>query len=384
MKKIAAKSVTEGHPDKVCDQLSDSLLDAYLEKDPNAKVALECMISKNLLLVSGEVSSKETINYEEVIREKLLKIGYDDVNKGFDAKKCMIEVNVRTQSPDISIGIKKDNGQIGAGDQGTVYGYATSETPDLVPMPIYLANKLAKVINNYRHENKLPYLRPDEKTQVVILYDKNDTPIGIDSITLSVQHDPLVSEAQLRDDLFKMVIQRNINQLLLKNTKILINLTGRFVIGGPEADTGVTGRKLLVDTYGCGFPHGCGAFSGKDPTKVDRSAAYMARFVAKNIVASKLAAKCLISLTYVIGLEKPVNISLNTFGTEKISLGLLREFICRIFDFSPREIISVLHLKQPIYSSTAVYGHFKDGYNYPWESTKIAELLKILIKVDRI
>ncbi|AUJ32719.1 MAG: methionine adenosyltransferase [Liquorilactobacillus nagelii] len=384
MKKIAAESVTEGHPDKVCDQLSDSLLDAYLEKDSNAKVALECMISKNLLLVSGEVSSRDTINYEKVIREKLLKIGYDNVNKGFDARKCIIEVNVRKQSPDISIGVKKDNGQIGAGDQGTVYGYATSETPNFIPMPIYLANKLAKVIDDYRHRNELPYLRPDGKTQVVILYDKNNVPIGIDSITLSVQHDPLVSEDRLREDLFNMVIKRNIAHSLLKNTKILINPTGRFVIGGPEADTGVTGRKLFVDTYGCGFPHGGGAFSGKDPTKVDRSAAYMARFVAKNIVASKLAAKCLISLTYVIGLEKPVNISLNTFGTEKISLELLREFICRIFDFSPREIISVLHLKQPIYSSTAVYGHFKDGYNYPWESTKIAELLRMLIKVDRI
>lgn len=379
MKKIAAESVTEGHPDKVCDQLSDSLLDAYLEKDSNAKVALECMISKNLLLVSGEVSSRDTINYEKVIREKLLKIGYDNVNKGFDARKCIIEVNVRKQSPDISIGVKKDNGQIGAGDQGTVYGYATSETPNFIPMPIYLANKLAKVIDDYRHRNELPYLRPDGKTQVVILYDKNNVPIGIDSITLSVQHDPLVSEDRLREDLFNMVIKRNIAHSLLKNTKILINPTGRFVIGGPEADTGVTGRKLFVDTYGCGFPHGGGAFSGKDPTKVDRSAAYMARFVAKNIVASKLAAKCLISLTYVIGLEKPVNISLNTFGTEKISLELLREFICRIFDFSPREIISVLHLKQPIYSSTAVYGHFKDGYNYPWESTKIAELLRMLI-----
>lgn len=318
------------------------------------------------------------LSVNQVIFQKLLKIGYDNVNKGFDARKCIIEVNVRKQSPDISIGVKKDNGQIGAGDQGTVYGYATSETPNFIPMPIYLANKLAKVIDDYRHRNELPYLRPDGKTQVVILYDKNNVPIGIDSITLSVQHNPLVSEDQLRDDLFNMVIKRNIAHSLLKNTKILINPTGRFVIGGPEADTGVTGRKLFVDTYGCG------AFSGKDPTKVDRSAAYMARFVARNIVASKLAAKCLISLTYVIGLEKPVNISLNTFGTEKISLGLLREFICRIFDFSPREIISVLHLKQPIYSSTAVYGHFKDGYNYPWESTKIAELLKMLIKVDRI
>jgi S-adenosylmethionine synthetase len=318
------------------------------------------------------------LSVNQVIFQKLLKIGYDNVNKGFDARKCIIEVNVRKQSPDISIGVKKDNGQIGAGDQGTVYGYATSETPNFIPMPIYLANKLTKVIDDYRHRNELPYLRPDGKTQVVILYDKNNVPIGIDSITLSVQHNPLVSEDQLRDDLFNMVIKRNIAHSLLKNIKILINPTGRFVIGGPEADTGVTGRKLFVDTYGCG------AFSGKDPTKVDRSAAYMARFVARNIVSSKLAAKCLISLTYVIGLEKPVNISLNTFGTEKISLGLLREFICRIFDFSPREIISVLHLKQPIYSSTAVYGHFKDGYNYPWESTKIAELLKMLIKVDRI
>lgn len=383
MKKVAAESVTEGHPDKVCDQLSDCLLDAYLQKDANAKVALECMISKNLLLVSGEVSSKETINYERVIRNKLLSIGYDDVKKGFDAKKCAIEINVHAQSPDISLGVKKESGHIGAGDQGTVYGYATSETPDLIPMPIYLANKLAKIIDQYRHTQRLSYLRPDGKTQVVVIYDKNNIPIGLDSITLSVQHDPLISEERLRNDLFEKVIRENIAEKFLRNTKILINPTGRFVVGGPEADTGLTGRKIFVDTYGCGFPHGGGAFSGKDPTKVDRSAAYMARFVAKNIVAAGLAARCLISLTYVIGIEKPVNVNLDTFGTEKISYGLLNEFINRIFDFSPSEIISTLHLRQPIYSSTAIYGHFKTGYEYPWESTKIAGLLKMLLKVDR-
>ncbi|WP_415592088.1 methionine adenosyltransferase [Liquorilactobacillus ghanensis] len=383
MKKVAAESVTEGHPDKVCDQLSDCLLDAYLQKDANAKVALECMISKNLLLVSGEVSSKETINYERVIRNKLLSIGYDDVKKGFDAKKCAIEINVHAQSPDISLGVKKESGHIGAGDQGTVYGYATSETPDLIPMPIYLANKLAKIIDQYRHTQRLSYLRPDGKTQVVVIYDKNNIPIGLDSITLSVQHDPLISEERLRNDLFEKVIRENIAEKFLRNTKILINPTGRFVVGGPEADTGLTGRKIFVDTYGCGFPHGGGAFSGKDPTKVDRSAAYMARFVAKNIVAAGLAARCLISLTYVIGIEKPVNVNLDTFGTEKISYGLLNEFINRIFDFSPSEIISTLHLRQPIYSSTAIYGHFKAGYEYPWESTKIAGLLKMLLKVDR-
>ncbi|MCO7124446.1 methionine adenosyltransferase [Sporolactobacillus shoreicorticis] len=384
-----SESVTEGHPDKLCDQIADTILDAYLRKDSQAHVAIECMISQNLLVIAGEIRSSASINLEALARAVLRSVGYNSREKGFDCDRSLIITNVNQQSKDISQGVDcalefkqrttaDGDLKIGAGDQGTVYGYACNEAEDYLPLTLYLAHRLTRRLAEVRKQGVFPFLRPDGKAQVTVRYDENDRPVSVKTVVLSAQHDEAVSREELTEKLTRDVIQAVVPAELLRNSELLINPTGRFVIGGPQGDTGLTGRKIIIDTYGGVIPHGGGAFSGKDPSKVDRSGAYMARYAAKNVVAAGLADRCQIAVSYAIGVAEPVSVSVETFGTERIPLQVLQAIVHKTFQFAPGSIIETLHLRRPIYQSTACYGHFKSGFGYPWEETDQVGLLERL------
>ena len=386
-KLITSESVTEGHPDKICDQISDAILDAIMEKDPYGRVACETCITTGLVLVMGEITTNANIDVPSIVRNTVRKIGYNDSKYGFDADTCGIIVCLDKQSEDIALGVnealeakvKKDKAEIGAGDQGMMFGYATNETKEYMPLPIVLAHKLSKQLSNVRKSGRLKYLRPDGKTQVTIEYDGN-IPKRIDTIVCSVQHDENISQDKIYKDILKYEIEDIIPEGLMDdNTNVYVNPTGRFVIGGPHGDSGVTGRKIIVDTYGGCAHHGGGAFSGKDCTKVDRSAAYMARYLAKNIVAVGLAEKCEVQLSYAIGIANPVSVNVNTFGTGKKDDELLAEFIYNNFDLTPSGIIDIFKLRRPIYEQVASYGHFgRTELNLPWEQLDTKKFLGIL------
>ena len=386
-KLITSESVTEGHPDKICDQISDAILDAIMEKDPYGRVACETCITTGLVLVMGEITTNANIDVPSIVRNTVRKIGYNDSKYGFDADTCGIIVCLDKQSEDIALGVnealeakvKKDKAEIGAGDQGMMFGYATNETKEYMPLPIVLAHKLSKQLSNVRKSGRLKYLRPDGKTQVTIEYDGN-IPKRIDTIVCSVQHDENISQDKIYKDILKYVIEDIIPEGLMDdNTNVYVNPTGRFVIGGPHGDSGVTGRKIIVDTYGGCAHHGGGAFSGKDCTKVDRSAAYMARYLAKNIVAVGLAEKCEVQLSYAIGIANPVSVNVNTFGTGKKDDELLAEFIYNNFDLTPSGIIDIFKLRRSIYEQVASYGHFgRTELNLPWEQLDTKKFLGIL------
>ena len=386
-KLITSESVTEGHPDKICDQISDAILDSIMEKDPYGRVACETCITTGLVLVMGEITTNANIDVPSIVRNTVRKIGYNDSKYGFDADTCGIIVCLDKQSEDIALGVnealeakaKKDKARIGAGDQGMMFGYATNETEEYMPLSIVLAHKLSKQLSNVRKSGRLKYLRPDGKTQVTIEYDGN-TPKRIDTIVCSVQHDENISQDKIYKDIFKYVIEDIIPEGLMDdNTNVYVNPTGRFVIGGPHGDSGVTGRKIIVDTYGGCAHHGGGAFSGKDCTKVDRSAAYMARYLAKNIVALGLAEKCEVQLSYAIGIANPVSVNVNTFGTGKKDDELLAEFIYNNFVLTPSGIIDIFKLRRPIYEQVASYGHFgRTELNLPWEQLDTKKFLGIL------
>lgn len=386
-KLITSESVTEGHPDKICDQISDAILDSIMEKDPYGRVACETCITTGLVLVMGEITTNANIDVPSIVRNTVRKIGYNDSKYGFDADTCGIIVCLDKQSEDIALGVnealeakaKKDKARIGAGDQGMMFGYATNETEEYMPLSIVLAHKLSKQLSNVRKSGRLKYLRPDGKTQVTIEYDGN-TPKRIDTIVCSVQHDENISQDKIYKDIFKYVIEDIIPEGLMDdNTNVYVNPTGRFVIGGPHGDSGVTGRKIIVDTYGGCAHHGGGAFSGKDCTKVDRSAAYMARYLAKNIVALGLAEKCEVQLSYAIGIANPVSVNVNTFGTGKKDDELLAEFIYNNFDLTPSGIIDIFKLRRSIYEQVASYGHFgRTELNLPWEQLDTKKFLGIL------
>ena len=374
MKKLfTSESVTEGHPDKLCDYISDSILDSYLEQDPEARVACECVAGKGEIYITGEITSSANIQIEEVVRNAVKEIGYTDANTDIDYKTCKIMINISKQSPDISIGVNKSletkKGElesIGAGDQGLMFGYACDETEELMPLPISLAHKLAKQLSYVRKEKILDYLRPDGKVQVTVEYDDNK-PVRVDTIVVSTQHTENIEQDRLKKDIKEHVINKIIpHNLLDEKTKYFINPTGRFVIGGPLGDSGLTGRKIIVDTYGGYSRHGGGAFSGKDPSKVDRSASYMARHIAKNIVAHGYAKKCEVQLAYAIGVAKPVSIYVDSFGTNTIPEEEIVKKIEKTFDLTPTGIINYLDLKRPIYRQTTNYGHFGKE-NLPWE-----------------
>ena len=363
---FTSESVTEGHPDKLCDYISDSILDKCLEQDKNSRVACETVVGKGQVFVTGEITTKANIDIEQIVRDAIKEIGYDNEKTDIDYKTCKIIVNISNQSKDIAIGVDRKDELTGAGDQGIMFGYATDETENYMPMPIYLAHKLSKRLSEVRRNRQLPYLRPDGKTQVSVEYE-DDKPVRIDTIVVSAQHTDNVSIEKLRKDILENVIKKEIPEQLMDNkTKYFINPTGRFVIGGPLGDSGLTGRKIIVDTYGGMARHGGGAFSGKDPTKVDRSASYMARFVAKNIVANGLAKKCEIQLSYAIGIAYPISIFINTFGTGVKTDEELLEIIKENFKFTPDDIIKKFDLKRPIYRQTTNYGHFGKE-NLPWE-----------------
>ena len=372
-KLFTSESVTEGHPDKVCDLISDSILDAYLEQDENSRVACETVASKGEIIVTGEITSKGTVDIEKIVRNTLKEIGYDNAKTDIDYRTCKVHINISKQSDDIALGVDnaletkgKEEGVEGAGDQGLMFGFAVDETEEFMPLPISLAHKLSRRLTLVRKEGILDYLRPDGKTQVTVEYKKN-VPYRIDTVVVSTQHKEEVSLEKIREDIKREVIEKVIpKELLDNNTKYFINPTGRFVIGGPLGDSGLTGRKIIADTYGGYSRHGGGAFSGKDPTKVDRSAAYMARFIAKNIVANGFAKKCEIQLSYAIGVAKPISIYVETFGTNTIPEEDIANKVYKIFDLTPRGIIKFLDLKKPIYKLTTNYGHFGKE-NLPWE-----------------
>ena len=380
---FTSESVTSGHPDKVCDFISDSILDAALKEDENSRVACETSISKDTIFIFGEISTKANLNYEKIAKDTLKKIGYTTKGSGFDVDNCKVIIGIQEQSSDIAQGVNSsyDNSKtLGAGDQGIMFGYACDETEELMPLPISLAHKLAKRLEETRNKKILDYLMPDGKTQVTVEY-KNNIPERIDTIVVSTQHKDTISIEKLRKDVYENIILPTVpNTMLDDKTKIFINPTGRFVIGGPESDSGLTGRKIIVDTYGGYARHGGGAFSGKDPTKVDRSAAYMARYVAKNIVKAKLAKKCEIQLSYAIGVSKPVSIYINTFNTNTIPEEKILNIINTLFDFTPEEIIKTLNLRMPIYSDLSHYGNIgREDLNVSFEKTdKVDEILKLV------
>ncbi len=385
---FTSESVTEGHPDKICDKISDAVLDAMLEQDKMSRVACETCCTTGQVLVMGEITSKAQVNISEIVRKTVCEIGYDSSEKGFDGNSCAVLVALDKQSADIALGvdnsmeIKEGNDDFynlnGAGDQGMMFGFACDETPELMPMPISMANKLAVQLTKVRKDGTLPYLRPDGKTQVTVEYDENQTPVRIDAIVVSSQHSADVELAQIREDVKKYVIAPIVPaELLDDDTKIYVNPTGRFVIGGPMGDSGLTGRKIIVDTYGGYSRHGGGAFSGKDPTKVDRSAAYAARYVAKNVVAAGLAKKCEIQLAYAIGVAKPVSVMVDTFGTGVLKDSELGDIINEVFDLRPAAIIDNLRLRNPIYKQLAAYGHIgRTDCDVMWEVTDKVEILK--------
>lgn len=388
---FTSESVTEGHPDKICDQISDAILDEILKKDPDARVACETTVTTGLVLVAGEITTSTYVDIPRTVRNTIKEIGYTRAKYGFDAETCSVLTAIDEQSPDIASGVdtafeaRKEGKEetIGAGDQGLMFGFACDETEDLMPLPIFLAHRLAKQLADVRKNGTLNYLRPDGKTQVTIEYDENDQPIRVDTIVISTQHHEDLTLEQIEKDMMEYVIHPVVPSFLLdENTKYYINPSGRFVIGGPQGDAGLTGRKIIVDTYGGYARHGGGAFSGKDPTKVDRSAAYAARYVAKNIVAAHLAEKCEVQLAYAIGVAEPVSISINTFGTGKVAEDKLVEVIRQLFDLSPAGIIEMLDLRKPIYRQVAAYGHFGRGdLNLPWEKTdKVESIQKSLLK----
>lgn len=386
MKKFfTSESVTSGHPDKVCDRVSDAILDEYLKLDPASRVACECAATKNFLLVMGEITSKASVDIKAVARRVIKETGYDYAGSAFSPDKVEIIVKINEQSPDIALGVDNsmeykaksadDFDKTGAGDQGLMFGYACRETEELMPLPVMLAHKLCKKLEEVRKTGKLSYLRPDGKGQVTVEYE-NGTPKRVEAVVLSSQHDGNVSTATLRKDLKEQVVDKVIPDALVDgNTKFYINPTGRFEVGGPEGDSGLTGRKIIVDTYGGKAPHGGGAFSGKDPTKVDRSATYMARYVAKNVVAAGLADECLIQVAYAIGVARPVSVAVNTFGTGKIADDKLAEIVLSEFDLRPAAIIAKLNLTSPVYYKTAAYGHFGNDA-FSWEKTDKANDLK--------
>lgn len=387
---FTSESVTEGHPDKMCDQISDAILDALMEQDPMSRVACETCTTTGLVMVMGEITTNAYVDIQKIVRDTVRKIGYTRGKYGFDADTCGVITAIDEQSADIALGVDKaleakenkmseeEIAAIGAGDQGIMFGYASDETPELMPYPISLAHKLARKLTEVRKDGTLKYLRPDGKTQVTVEYDENGTPKRLDAVVLSTQHDPDVTQEQIHEDIKKYVFDPIIPEGMVdENTKFFINPTGRFVIGGPHGDSGLTGRKIIVDTYGGMARHGGGAFSGKDCTKVDRSAAYAARYVAKNIVAAGIAKKCEIQLSYAIGVAHPTSIMVDTFGTGKISDEKLVEIIRENFDLRPAGIIQMLNLRRPIYKQTAAYGHFgRTDVDLPWEKTDKAELLK--------
>ncbi|WP_379965246.1 methionine adenosyltransferase [Ectobacillus sp. sgz5001026] len=387
---FTSESVTEGHPDKICDQISDSILDAILEKDPNARVACETSVTTGLVLVAGEITTSTYVDIPKIVRDTIRDIGYNRAKYGFDAETCAVLTSIDEQSADIAMGVNQalearegtmtdaEIEAIGAGDQGLMFGYACNETKELMPLPIALAHKLSHRLAEVRKDQTVPYLRPDGKTQVTVEYDENNHPVRIDTIVISTQHHPEITQEQIQQDVKELVIKPIVPAHLIdEKTKYFINPTGRFVIGGPQGDAGLTGRKIIVDTYGGYARHGGGAFSGKDPTKVDRSAAYAARYVAKNIVAAGLADKAEVQFAYAIGVAQPVSISVDTFGTGKVSEELLVDLIRTNFDLRPAGIIKMLDLRRPIYKQTAAYGHFgRTDVVLPWEQTDKAVDLK--------
>ncbi len=381
---FTSESVTEGHPDKICDQISDAILDAILAKDPNAHVACECCTTTGMVLVMGEISTNCYVPIEKIVRQKVVDIGYDRAKYGFDGTSCAVLVNIDEQSGDIAMGVNnalegraQDAHDIGAGDQGMMFGYACNETPEYMPMAIALAHRLTRRLAEVRKSGLLPYLRPDGKSQVTVAYE-DGRPVGVETVVISTQHAPDVDHATIERDMIEHVVKAAIPaELLSENTRYLINPTGRFVIGGPQGDSGLTGRKIIVDTYGGYGHHGGGAFSGKDPTKVDRSAAYAARHAALNLVAAGLAEKCEIGLAYAIGVAKPVSIEVDTFGTGVLDNEKLAQLVGEVFDMRPAAIIDRLNLRRPIYAQTASYGHFgRLDLDLPWEKTDYVDRVR--------
>ena len=392
-----AESVTEGHPDKICDQISDAILDELIKKDPNSRVACETCVTTGLVLVMGEITTTAYIDIPGVVRNTIKEIGYTDSTLGFDGNTCAVVTALDEQSPDIAMGVEqalevKENGlsedekmETGAGDQGMMYGYATNETEELMPYPITLAHKLAYRLSEVRKQGILNYLRPDGKTQVTVEYDENDIPVRLENVVLSTQHNSDISQDKIFSDIKKYVFDVVLDTKMVdEDTKFYVNPTGRFVVGGPHGDSGLTGRKIIVDTYGGYARHGGGAFSGKDCTKVDRSAAYVARYIAKNIVAAGLADKCEVQLSYAIGVAAPMSVGVETFGTGKVSNNRIIEIIRENFELQPTGIIEMLNLRQPIYKKTAAYGHFgRENCGFPWEKTDKAEIIKKYLYRDK-
>lgn len=392
-KLFTSESVTEGHPDKICDQIADSILDSILENDRDARVACEVAVTTGLVLVTGEITTTTYVDIPEIVRETIRKIGYDRAKYGFDADTCGVITSINTQSPDIALGVDKslekktqsadgDDGlDLGAGDQGMMFGFASNETPELMPLPISLAHRLSRRLSQVRKDGLVSYLRPDGKTQVTVEYGEDGKPLGVKAIVVSTQHGPEVTHEQIEKDIIKYVIEPELPEDMRRDCSYFINPTGRFVVGGPQGDSGVTGRKIIVDTYGGFARHGGGAFSGKDPTKVDRSAAYMARYIAKNIVAAGLADKCEVGVAYAIGVANPVSVNIETFGTGKYSDEAISEAVNKVFDMRPAAIIRTLDLRRPIYKALAAYGHFgREELGVRWEQTDKVEELKKHIK----